>query len=115
MDQKTQPPSSGLPIACNLSEPALIERRQVLAEEIFSGCEQVNELADGYEFRFPGAAVWIGKLAEFVAFERQCCPFFAFELAFTPNEGPILLRVRGEAGVKEFIRQELGPLPAHAP
>ena len=44
------------------------------------------------------------ELTRFVATERQCCRFFAFELLFAPDLGPISLRLRGPEGMKEFLR-----------
>ena len=70
----------------------------------------MDELEDGYVFEFPGSAEWAEKLVDFVNFERVCCPFFAFDLAFEPDEGPIQLRVRGSEGVKEFVEAELAAL-----
>jgi len=98
---------SDLPIACNLTEPELAKRRNEIAKEIFSDCKQINELDDGYEFRFEGSDIWLDKLAEFVAFERRCCPFFSFHLIFEPNQSAILLRIQGAEGTKDFIKEEL--------
>jgi hypothetical protein len=63
----------------------------------------MKELEDGYEFVFPGGEEWIKRLACFVAEERECCRFFAFELLFEPELGPVSLRMRGPAGTKEFL------------
>ena len=63
----------------------------------------MDELEDGYEFRFPGSEEWATRLTEFIVFERECCPFLAFELVFEPEGGPIRLRVRGPEGVKEIV------------
>jgi hypothetical protein len=71
-------------------------------------CLRVDELEDGYEFRFPGSAQWAIRLTEFIILERGCCPFFAFELVFEPGEGPI--RVRGPEGVKDLVAQMAGSL-----
>ncbi|HEY6750654.1 MAG TPA: hypothetical protein VI027_04955 [Rubrobacteraceae bacterium] len=98
----------GLPLACNLPKPDLAKRRRELAENIFGGALRADELEDGYEFAFPGNAEWVGKLVDFVSSERICCPFFAFELIFEPDLGPIWLRVRGAKGVKEFIERVYG-------
>ena len=91
-------------IACTLPEPEQIKRRQEIADEIFKGCQEVDELPDGYAFRYPGSGTWATRLMEFILFERGCCPFFTFELVFEANQGPIWLRVRGAEGVKEVIR-----------
>jgi hypothetical protein len=36
--------------------------------------------------------------------ERECCPFMTFELVAQPNIGPIIVRVTGPPGSKEFLR-----------
>ena len=92
-------------IACRLSEAEQAKREDELAEDIFGNCQEVAELADGYAFRFPGDNEWAAKLVEFIAFERKCCPFFTFELAFEPQEGPMWLRLKGPEGVKSFVQQ----------
>ncbi|MEP7200467.1 MAG: hypothetical protein ABI874_11670 [Chloroflexota bacterium] len=92
-----------LPIACNLPAAALAQREQELAATIFRHRLAVRELPDGYEFQFPPDDDWGARLLEFIQFERQCCPFFAFEFAFEPNQGPIWLRMRGGEGVKQLL------------
>jgi len=92
-----------LPIACELSEGGRRSRREEISRELFGECQDVRELEDGYEFVFPGGEEWIEKLARFVAEERGCCRFFAFELFFEPGLGPVLLRMRGPEGTKEFL------------
>ena len=98
------------PIACSLSEPELAERRRELTREVFGGALGVEDLEDGYEFVYPGSVRWATRLVEIINAERACCPFFAFELRFEPGGGPILLRVRGPGGAKEFVEAGLiGP------
>jgi hypothetical protein len=97
---------SELPIACGLSSREQRERREQLSRELFSNRIRIDELADGYEFVFPGGAEWAEKLAGFVVSEKECCPFFAFEVLLEPGGGPISLRVRGPEGAKEFVRGE---------
>jgi hypothetical protein len=95
-------PGRRLPLACSLSGPELAGRRSEV-EEIFEGCLRADELEDGYEFRFPGSEGWATRLTEFIVFERACCPFFAFELVFEPEGGPILLQIRGPEGAKDIV------------
>jgi hypothetical protein len=64
-------------------------------------------LPDGYAYQFPASDPWPAKVLEFVAAERQCCPFFTFEIVFEPNDGPLWLRLRGSEEVKAFIQTEL--------
>jgi len=103
MSTQKRPTAKRLPIACELSEGGQRSRREEISREIFSGCKDVREIADGYEFVFPGGEEWIEGLARFVASERECCRFFAFELRFEPDLGPVSLRMRGTAGTKEFL------------
>ncbi len=93
-----------LPIACSLPGEEQIARGEVIAEDLFGGADRMDELPDGYAFRFAVTEDRIDRLARFIAAERRCCPFFTFELVFEPAEGPVWLRLRGPDGVKEFIR-----------
>ncbi len=93
-----------LPIACELPEERLEPRREELSRELFDACELVRELEDGYEFVFRDEPGRLAELARFVATERECCRFFAFELLFATDLGPITLRLRGPEGTKEFLR-----------
>jgi hypothetical protein len=102
---------SQVPIACNLSEADLALREAEIADDLFRGCEQVEELADGYGFKFGDVEQWAGRLLSFVLEERKCCPFFIFDLLFEPQEGPIWLQLRGDERVKLFVKENfLGSL-----
>jgi hypothetical protein len=102
-------------IACLLSERDMAARGDLLAQELFPGVEAVEELPDGYAYRFPGDDTWTANVLSFVAAERRCCPFFTFELVFTPHGGPLWLRLRGSAAIKSFVRDQfhtaLGLIP----
>lgn len=91
-------------VACTLSDRELAARREGEIAELMAGAEGTSELEDGYEVRYPGSAGWVRRLAEFVAFERECCAFLTFELRFEHNQGPITLRMRGPEGTKDFLR-----------
>ncbi|MGH2535442.1 MAG: hypothetical protein ACRDJW_24540 [Thermomicrobiales bacterium] len=101
----TKSDQTAAPIACNLSDPELARWAAELERDLFSAVAEVEELPDGYAYRFPAAPDWIDKLIQFIAFERQCCPFFTFELVFEPNQGPVWLRLRGSDEIKAFVAQ----------
>jgi hypothetical protein len=107
-EQKLEP--RALPIACTLSDPGEVEARLAAVEGIFSGVTEKHELTDGYEFVFPGDDAQAARLMRFVEAERKCCPFFIFELIFEQSSGPIHLRLRGAAGVKDFLNDWLKAL-----
>lgn len=93
-----------LPLACSLTAQELIIRQQDNGT-LFTQVSRVTELADGYAFQFPGTMELATQLLQFINAERQCCPFFVFELAFEQQEGPIWLRIRGPEGIKAFVQQ----------
>jgi len=95
---------SALPVACKLTGPEGAGRRLEVSEALSGDVLRADELEDGYAFGFPGSAEWARKLVDFVNFERACCPFFAFELAFEPDGGAHT--VAGErAGGDEAVRR----------
>jgi hypothetical protein len=92
-------------IACLLSERDLAIRGEALARGLFTRVEETAELTDGYGFRFADDPAILADLLEFIAAERRCCPFLAFELVFAPHGGPIWLRLRGSPRVKGFVAE----------
>jgi len=96
-----------IPIACDLTDDETAVRRQESMNAFLSRVAGHEALADGYAFRFPSRDEIARDLLDFVLLERQCCPFFHIELAFTPDGGPIWLRLRGGDGVKQFVETEL--------
>lgn len=94
--------------ACN---PAAMDKEQqarysVLTKQLFASKKEIQELPDGYAVGFSANPQTIKETAEFITYERLCCPFLNFEMAI---EGENLsLRLKGEAGVKEFLKSELG-------
>ena len=98
------------PFACNIFGLTAEQRQRhaQLAKRLMGAKQEVRELADGYELRFNVEPATIQELAEFMTYERLCCPFFDLELVLEREDGPARLRFRGRQGVKEFIRTEFG-------
>jgi hypothetical protein len=99
--------SDDVPIACCLTSAELRERVATLLAQFRSVVIENEELQDGYAFRLPGDTEWIRLIAELIVAERECCPFLTFEVAMLPNMGPVIVRVIGPAGAKEFLRTVL--------
>jgi hypothetical protein len=76
-------------------------------DDLFTGAQQVQELADGYALRFPGTSTWPQRVLDFMQGERSCCLFFSFELVFLPNHGPTWLHICGPEGVKAMVMDTL--------
>lgn len=94
-------------LACRLPDEEQDRQWEDVASEVFAAVEESRELDDGYAFRFPSTEEWVRTLTEYVLYERECCPFFRFELAFEPEGGPTWLRLRGGEDVKRFVREQL--------
>lgn len=98
------------PFACNMNAIAPSERGQHVAsiEEVFGAVAEIRELPGGYSFRLANETALLMKIADFLAKERLCCPFFGFALQIEPEGGALWLSLTGREGVKPFIRAEIG-------
>ena len=93
-----------IPILCSLTSAELREREATLLAQFRSAVVDAEELQEGYAFRLGGDGKLIGLLAELLVAERECCPFLTFEVVALPNKGPVIVRVTGPAGTKDFVR-----------
>lgn len=93
-----------MPIACRLTSEELRAREATLLAKFRSAVVSTEDLADGYAFRVPGDANSVGVAAELIVAERECCPFLTFEVAAHPKMGPVIVRVTGPSGTKEFLK-----------
>ena len=100
--------SIDIPLACGLTGPEKTGRLRELARMLSQCIGDVRELENGYEVTVPGTDTWLAAVTEFIARERECCPFLAFALVLEPQRGPLILRIQGPSGVKEFLRGESG-------
>jgi hypothetical protein len=96
------------PFACDMSALNTEERRRILflLEQLKTRKQEVKELPDGYAFRYQMTSDMFREAAEFITYERLCCPFFEFELAAERENGAMWLRLKGRDGAKDFIRAE---------
>lgn len=96
------------PFVCNIN--VLCEDKRPRYQELIAKLktlqQAVKELNDGYAFRYKAESQLILEVAGFITYERLCCPFFDFELALDQQTGWVWLRLRGQNGIKDFIRRE---------
>lgn len=100
-------------MACDVSTLNEEEREGLIQsfKEMFLSVHRIEELADGYALGFEdNSPQMIAKLADFIVFDKQCCPFLHHELEVAPYEGLAWLRLRGGDGAKAHIRAELSNL-----
>ena len=93
---------------CNIKALNPIERahHKQLTDKLIAERKEIVETDKGYEFQFSPSTVSLAELADWVAAEGKCCPFFDFHIDLE-REGTLLcLRLTGEQGIKAFIRME---------
>jgi hypothetical protein len=93
---------------CNVKAltPEERARHKQLGDKLATERKKVVETAKGYEFQFSPKTVTLAELAEWVAAESKCCPFFDFHIDLEKEGGLLCLRLTGEEGIKAFIRAE---------
>jgi hypothetical protein len=97
--------SSNASLACDLTaisatdRPRYNELRRMLA----AAAVAKRDLPDGLAIQIAPDKIALPQLAEWISFERKCCPFFEFRIDVGPESGPVWLSIAGRAGVKEFL------------
>jgi len=97
-----------LPIACNLAALTPDQRHQhaALAAQLAEVIAAVEELPDGYAFRYQTDESTWATVTTWIEWERRCCPFLTFTLE-RAGDGPVWLRLTGASGVKDFLAAQL--------
>jgi hypothetical protein len=95
------------PLACNLDAFTAAERPRYgeLRKMIASAVIGKRELADGVALKVATDRITLAHLAEWISFERKCCPFFDFRIDVAREAGPVWLSLTGRAGVKAFLSE----------
>ena len=96
------------PFICNTSALSVAQRIRYkeLTEKLNDSRQSIKELTDGYAFRFKAVPELIMDAAEFLTLKQLCYPFFNFELAVEADANRLWLHLRGQNGIKKFIRYE---------
>lgn len=77
-----------------------------ITEKLLAARKQTVEVEKGYEFQFSPTDVSLAEMADWVAAESKCCPFFDFHIDLEREGRLLCLRLTGEPGIKAFIREE---------
>jgi hypothetical protein len=99
------------PFACDRSALNALERKRhfdELGPKLRTMVKNVRDVADGYEFEFPTDRASFQLVAEWVAGEHLCCPFFDIDLRLEREGGALWLRLTGREGTKQFIKADFG-------
>jgi inner membrane protein len=95
------------PIVCRMDALTAAERdrRSQVLELLRGRLLGSAETEDGVAFTLPADPDVPALAGEFIALESRCCAFLRFQLEVGPAGGPVVLRLGGGPGVKEFLTQ----------
>jgi hypothetical protein len=96
-----------VPLACapTAISPAERPRHNELMRLLAGAARGRSELPDGYAFDL-APSISLPEVAEWIAMERLCCPFLAFQLDVRPGEAT-RLTLRGPEGAKAILRDAI--------
>ncbi|MFZ0676832.1 hypothetical protein [Candidatus Binatus sp.] len=99
--------NSESPLACDLDAISASERPRYneLRKMLAASAVGKRELPDGIAVQISTERMALAQLAEWIALERKCCPFFEFKIEVAAESGPVWVSLTGRAGVKEFLSQ----------
>lgn len=106
----TQSAAHESPFACDrlaLSPEARARHFDQLGPALRRLVAGVRELPDGFAFQLPTDFQTASIVAEWIAGERLCCPFFDIDFRVDREGGPAWLMLTGRPGTKDFIKSDL--------
>jgi hypothetical protein len=98
-----------LPIASELTNAELQERRATVLARIRQSVERVEEIKNGFAFFFSSDGDRLKELANLIDLERRCCTFLRFSLTVEPGGGQLILAITGPQGTREFLKDLFEP------
>ena len=110
MSNETKHDRTEIRIACNPTalDAGQRERKRALQKRLRADVREIREIEGGYAFKHSSEPEVLLALAELVALERLCCPFFEFGIEIEREGGPLWLRMTGSESAKEILRAEIG-------
>jgi len=102
-----QPRAAEPAVDCSLGPEALARRRADLERDFAPRIRTARELPDGIALGFATDRETARAVADFVAFEQECCSFARY--AVERRGGELVLEIRGPSGTAELMRRWLPP------
>lgn len=90
-------------LSCSLTDEELIDRKLELKTKIFSKLKKKIELENGFIYYFDDEEGLAATITEFMLKEKDCCPFFKFDISILPFEKGIAFQISGSKGVKDML------------
>lgn len=102
--------SNSTPFCCipdAISTPDEARYRE-LCRKLLQARLHTEELDDGYRFHLGEESISLTEVAEWISYERRCCPFLTFNMEVMSEQGGLRLRLSGPRGAKDVVRAGLG-------
>lgn len=93
------------PVACELTTPALRERKAWVRQELGRHLSAYEWSAEGLALRLAYRSESLAIALELVQLEAQCCPFLRFDLRAQSGTGLLELDLTGPPGTRSFLEQ----------
>lgn len=98
--------TSHYPIACDMTALSADERRRydALRSRLTREIARVEATATSFRLQMADTAP-LTDVAEWVGFERRCCPFLSVSISAQPDDR-VWVELGGSAAIREFLREE---------
>jgi len=80
---------------------------------LFKYVAGMQELENGYAFKFRRSELLIRRIADYIVFESQHAPHLTFVLIAEPDSRVLWIQVRGPESEKEYLRTLYTTLQLH--
>ena len=91
------------PVACELTTPALRERKAWLQQQLGGHLRTHQWLSEGLALQLVYTPESVAIISELVQLEAQCCPFLRFDLRVHSGTGLLELDLTGPPGTRAFL------------
>lgn len=91
-------------LQCNLVDENLLERKKVLKEKIFSKVSKKEVTQNGLVYHFKDEGLLLNNALEFVQKEKDCCPFFKFDISILPYGHGFAIQISGSEEALDMLK-----------
>ncbi len=91
-------------VQCSLLEDDILERKIFLKKKVFSKVTRKEEKIDGSIYFFEDEITLLSDAIEFVQKEKECCPFFKFDISILPFGQGFAIQISGSEDAIEMLR-----------
>lgn len=90
-------------IQCSMIGEDLQARKEELKVEVFSKLRSKEKTANSYTYYFDNDDELLKNVIEHLLIEKECCPFFKFDLSILPFDRGFAFQLSGSEAAMEMI------------